>query len=84
MNISLSLSLSFLEINDKDLFKGLRVCKLETQQGSAHSFPKRKEKLTVFISEKYIPEKNQSCSVSLVPNGHLLDDWWSGYMNVLP
>ena len=31
------------ELNDKDLFKGLRVCKLETQLSKRTSVLKRKE-----------------------------------------
>lgn len=36
-----------LEINDKDLFKGLRVCKLKTPSGDTQSFPKKKDTVRV-------------------------------------
>lgn len=34
-----------LEINDRHLFKGLRVWKLETQPGKNPTVPKKREKL---------------------------------------
>lgn len=37
----------WLEINDKDLFKGLRVHTPETQLGNTEGVPKKKEKLRV-------------------------------------
>lgn len=39
----------WLEINDKDLLKGLRVCEVETQLSNAQNIPKEKEKLKVLI-----------------------------------
>lgn len=38
---------TLLEINDKDLFKGLRVCKLKTPPSDTQSFPKKKETVRV-------------------------------------
>lgn len=37
----------WLEINNKELFKGLRVCKPEAQLGNMQSVSKKKEKLRV-------------------------------------
>lgn len=39
----LSKSLEALVRSDKDSFKGLRVCTLETQLDNTHSVPKKKE-----------------------------------------
>lgn len=42
----------WLEINNKELFKGLQVCKPETQLGNTQSIPKKKEKLRVFTGKR--------------------------------
>lgn len=39
----------WLEINDKDLLKGLMVCEVETQLSNAQNIPKEKEKLKVLL-----------------------------------
>lgn len=39
----------WLEINDKHLFQGLRVCQLKTQLGHTQSVPKKNEKLSSFL-----------------------------------
>lgn len=44
-------------MNNKDLFKDVRICKLKTQLGNTQSFPKKKEKVSSY-STKYILEKN--------------------------
>lgn len=39
--------LFFLNKNDSGLFKGPRICKLKTQQGTTQNVPEEKEKLSV-------------------------------------
>lgn len=39
----------WLEINDKDLLKGLRVCGVETQLSNTQNIPKEKETLKVLV-----------------------------------
>lgn len=39
----------WLEIKDKDLLKGLRVCGVETQPSNAQNIPKEKETLKVLV-----------------------------------
>lgn len=48
-------------MNGQDLLQGLKICKSETQLGSAQSVLKKKEKLRVLLVKKYILGKNQSC-----------------------
>lgn len=52
------------ELNDKDLFKDLRVCKPDTQLGNTQSVPQEERKTESSYSKKYICE-NQSCILSL-------------------
>lgn len=53
----------WLEVNDKDLLKGLKVYILETKLGNTQSVPRKEEKLRV-VTESYTLEKNQSCTLS--------------------
>lgn len=53
----------FAKIKSKVLFKGLRVCKLETGN-TTRQYPKYSEEET-FYNKKYIFEKNQSHILSL-------------------
>lgn len=80
-----------LEINGKGLFKGLRVCKPETQV-KTQSVLKKEEKLSSYTKQNIL-EKTQSCIFSL----WVCLRWWSskwlvvwimnvrlsGYMNIL-
>ena len=70
----------WLEINDKYLFKSLRVCKPETQLGHTQSFPKKKEKLRVLIVKNTFLRKISPAFLvfGLFQDGHPEDDWWTG------
>lgn len=45
---------TLLEINNKDLFKALRVCKLKTQPGDAQSVLKKKEMMSVLSANQML------------------------------
>lgn len=54
----------WLEMNDKDLVKGLGVCKGKTQLSNTRSFPREKARFDS-IGKSTRLEKCQSCVLSL-------------------
>lgn len=63
-----------LEINDEeDLFKVLRVCRLEAQLGNTRSVPKEKEKPRVLTGKRAFSRR---ISPAFLGSGHPLGNWW--------
>ena len=56
---------ALLKRNDKDLFKGLRVCKPEILLRQYPECSKGERKVQEFYRKKYVLEKNQFCVLSL-------------------
>lgn len=55
---------ALLEVSDRNLFRGLRICKLETNPGQIQEvFQIKKNKVKTCYSRKYICENYQSCSL---------------------
>lgn len=54
---------ALIEINDRDLFKGLGICKLGTQ-GETQQCSKEERKVRSSYSKKYIFENDQFCILS--------------------
>ena len=55
---------AFLDINDRDLFKGLRDYKLETQLGKTQKYSKERKVNKIPCNIKHILENYQSCVLS--------------------
>lgn len=61
----------WVEMKDKDLFKGLRICKPEQRLGNTNSDPKKKEKSRVLIVKSTFLRR---ISPGLVLDANPLDD----------
>lgn len=81
-----------LEINGKDLFKGLRVCKPDTPLGDTQTVLKKREKLGVLIEKSTFLRKNSLHSQPLGWSGTVvfqmsgswvMDVRLSGHVDVL-
>lgn len=64
----------WLEINDQDLFKGLRVCNLRNTPRQYPECFEEERKAKSFYSNKHILEKNPGLVRDDDPPG----SWWSG------
>lgn len=67
-------------MNGQDLLQGLKICKSETQLGSAQSVLKKKENLRVLLVKNTFLGRISPVflAIGLVQDGDLLDDLWSG------
>lgn len=54
----------WLELNDKDLFKSFRVCKLGTQLGKTHKCPREERKVKGSYSKNHTLENYYHCILS--------------------